>query len=154
MGPFIEEKMSYTLKALTYAVFILAATGFYTTCNGQARLQVTVKNFKDSGGSVRVGLFNNSKDFLKKGLDGKVAPFRADSVTVVFEGLEPGEYAVSVFHDRNDNGKLDTNVVGIPREGFAFGNNAMGLFGPPSFDKAKVTLKREDITQVLRLKHF
>ena len=117
-------------------------------------LYVIVKNFKDSGGSVRVGLFDNAKDFLKKSVDAKAAPFHADSVVVVFEGLMPGEYAVSVFHDRNDNGELDKNFIGIPREGFAFGNNTMGSFGAPSFQDAKVILKAEDVTQVLSLKHF
>ena len=101
-----------------------------------------------------MGLFDNEKDFLKKGIDGKVASFNPDSVTVVFENLKPGEYAVSVFHDQNNNGKMDTNAVGIPKEGFAFGNNATGLFGPPSFDNAKVILEHKNVTQVLKLKHF
>ena len=50
-----------------------------------------------------------------------------------FEGLESGMYAVSLFHDENDNGKLDANFMGIPREPYAFSNNAKGFFGPPTF---------------------
>jgi len=41
-----------------------------------------------------------------------------------------GKYAVSVFHDENSNGKLDTNFLGIPREGVGASNNAKGHFGP------------------------
>ena len=45
-------------------------------------------------------------------------------------------------------------MVGIPKEGFAFGNNAMGTFGPPSFDKAKVTLKSNTEKQLIEMKYF
>jgi uncharacterized protein (DUF2141 family) len=41
-----------------------------------------------------------------------------------------------VFHDENSNGKLDTNLLGIPREGVSASNNAKGHFGPPKFDAA------------------
>jgi uncharacterized protein (DUF2141 family) len=121
---------------------------------GQTRLEVTVKKIKEHKGSIRVGVFNNENDFLKKPLTGKIVKADADEVTVVFENLKPGEYAVSVIHDENENGKLDTNALGIPNEGFAFGNNAMGMFGPPSFDKAKIILKDEKVSQVLTLKYF
>ena len=53
-----------------------------------------------------------------------------------FSGIAPGAYAVSVFHDENSNGKLDTKFMGIPREGVGASNNARGHFGPPKFDAA------------------
>ena len=53
-----------------------------------------------------------------------------------FPGLNTGTYAISVFHDENSNGKLDTNFMGIPREGVGASNNAKGHFGPPKFDAA------------------
>ena len=53
-----------------------------------------------------------------------------------FSGIAPGTYAVSVFHDENSNGKLDTNFMGIPREGVGASNNARGHFGPPKFEDA------------------
>jgi uncharacterized protein (DUF2141 family) len=40
-----------------------------------------------------------------------------------FPGVTPGTYAISVFHDENSNGKLDTNLLGIPREGVSASNN-------------------------------
>ena len=51
--------------------------------------------------------------------------------------VKPGTYAVSTFHDENSNGKLDTNLLGIPTEGVGASNNAKGHFGPPKFDDAK-----------------
>ena len=38
--------------------------------------------------------------------------------------------------DENSNGKMDTNSMGIPREGVGASNNAKGNFGPPKFDAA------------------
>ena len=56
----------------------------------------------------------------------------------VVQDLAPGRYALSAFHDENDNGELDTNLMGIPSEGYGFGNDASAAFGPPSFKAAAV----------------
>ena len=50
-----------------------------------------------------------------------------------FEDIPPGTYALAVIHDENSNGKLDTNWLGIPTEGYGFSNDARGLLGPPTF---------------------
>lgn len=60
-------------------------------------------------------------------------------VRVSFEALECRDYAVAVVHDENGNGKLDTGLFGIPREGLGASRNARRLFGPPKFDDAKIT---------------
>jgi uncharacterized protein (DUF2141 family) len=53
--------------------------------------------------------------------------------------VAPGTYAVSVLHDVNSNGDLDTNFLGIPKEPLGFSNGAKPKMGPPSFDAAKFT---------------
>jgi uncharacterized protein (DUF2141 family) len=122
--------------------------------SAQTNIEVTIKNIKEQKGSIRVGLFTNENDFLKKAIEGKVVKADAKEVKVVFENLKTGDYAVSVIHDENDNGELDTNALGMPKEGFAFGNNAMGMFGPPSFEKAKVSVGNSVIQQIIDLKYF
>lgn len=107
----------------------------------QGKLEITVKNIKDYKGSIRVSLFNNEKDFLEKTLESKVVVASATEATVVFEKLKPGEYAVSVIHDLNDNKKLDTGFMGIPKEPYGFSNNARGQFGPPSYESSKLVVK-------------
>ena len=61
--------------------------------------------------------------------------------SITFTGLAPGRYAVNGFHDDNGNGDLDTNLLGIPTEGYGFGNGATGTFGPASFDDSSIELK-------------
>lgn len=120
----------------------------------QGSIEVTVKNIKEAKGSIRVGLFDKEENFLEKPIEGKVVKAANGEVTVVFEGLPTGDYAISIIHDENDNGELDSNMMGIPKEGFAFGNNAMGMFGPPDFDKAKVSVNGQKVKQEITLKYM
>ncbi|MEO5602489.1 MAG: DUF2141 domain-containing protein [Cyclobacteriaceae bacterium] len=120
----------------------------------QISLEITVDNITNIEGSLRVGISKNAKDFPDKSGEGKVILVSGNSMTVVFEGVQPGDYAISVFHDENNNETLDTNLFGLPKEGFAFGNNAMGMFGPPSFDNAKITVKNKTVKHTITLKYF
>lgn len=110
------------------------------TAFSQGSIEVTVKNIKELKGTIRVGLFNSEKDFLEKPVDGKIVKASKKEVTVTFENLKAGNYAVSVIHDENENNELDSNFMGIPKEGYGFSNNAMGTFGPPSFDDALIVV--------------
>ena len=60
---------------------------------------------------------------------------------LVFAGLAPGEYAIAAFHDEDRDGDLNTNLLGMPTEGYGFSNEARGTFGPPGFDAAAFTIK-------------
>jgi uncharacterized protein (DUF2141 family) len=102
-------------------------------------LVVIVKNVNDQPGNLMVGLFDSEKTFLKKALRGEKVPAQPGTVRAVFKNVQAGEYAISAFHDSNGNEKLDTNFIGIPKEGVGFSNDAIGTFGPASFDKAKFT---------------
>src|SRR5687767_10983513 len=142
------------MKTKIYVLVIMSVIMIPAT-NGfsQTRLEVTVKNIKDTKGTIRVGLFTNEEDFLKNAAEGKIIKATGKEVTVAFENIKPGDYAISVIHDENENGELDSNMMGLPKEGFAFGNNSMGMFGPPSFEKAKISLGKEPVKQVIDLKY-
>ena len=60
---------------------------------------------------------------------------------MTFEDIPEGTYAVSIFHDENDNGKMDTNFLGIPSEDYGCSNDASGFLGPPKWEDAKFQLK-------------
>lgn len=138
------------LKILIFAVtFFVASAGL-----AQGRLEVAIEGIQVPAGKIYIALFDNADNFLKRESHKRVISAKADPVTAIFEKLRPGVYAISVFHDRNGNGKLDSNRLGIPKEGFAFGNNAMGFFGPPTFQKAGITIQNSDVWHVVILKHF
>ncbi|HEY3404318.1 MAG TPA: DUF2141 domain-containing protein [Ohtaekwangia sp.] len=141
--------MKTNIIIITLCVSVLSGKVF-----SQGSIEVTVKNIKEAKGNIRVGLFNSEADFLEKAIEGKVVKTTGTEVTVVFENLKPGDYAVSIIHDENENGDLDKNFMGIPKEGFAFGNNAMGTFGPPDFKEAKVSVGNEKVKQVISMKYM
>ena len=103
-------------------------------------LTVKITNIKTSEGEIAVALYNAEKKFMKSSYKTKTGKAVAGTVEIIFENIPQGQYALSVMHDENENEKLDTNLFGIPKEGFGFSNNAMGKFGPPSFEKAKIEI--------------
>ena len=102
-------------------------------------IHVEIDGLRNDKGQVLCALFSSATDFPKK-TDKAVA--RAKSVisqghaSCEFRGVAAGRYAVSVFHDENSNGKLDTKFMGIPSEGVGASNGAKGHLGPPKFDAA------------------
>jgi uncharacterized protein (DUF2141 family) len=63
---------------------------------------------------------------------------------VVLTNLDPGQYAIILFHDENGNGKLDKNALGVPTEPYGFSNNVRGFLGPPSFEEAVMKVNADD----------
>lgn len=102
-------------------------------------IRVDIAGLHSDRGQVLCALFSSPGDFPKKA---DKAAARAKSkishgqAVCQFQGIPPGTYAVSVFHDENSNNKLDTKFMGIPREGVGASNNAKGRFGPPKFSAA------------------
>ena len=121
-------------------IMLCALMGYSTRALCQTNLQVTVTNIKGEKGNIMVGIFDSDENFLKEPLEGRMAKADGDSVTVIFENLKPGKYAVSVLHDTNKNKVLDKNKLGLPKEGFGFSNNVIGAMGPPSFERAIINL--------------
>jgi len=102
-------------------------------------LKVVASGFKNDKGYMACLAFRSAKGFPgkpKKAVQAARSRVKRKRGVCVFVGLPPGIYAVSVIHDANDNKKLDTNFLGVPREGYGFSNNAKGTFGPPPFKRA------------------
>ena len=110
-----------------------------------AELKVAVSSVNSGKGRIYVALHRAATGVKFPDMKGAVAgawrTARKGGFSVTFAGLEPGRYAVNGFHDSDGNGDLDTNLLGIPTEGYGFGNGATGMFGPASFDDSSVDLK-------------
>ena len=70
-----------------------------------------------------------------------------------FEDIPAGTYALAVVHDENMNGKLDTNWLGIPVEGYGFSNDAKSLNGAPSFSDASFVYGGENLNFTISLRY-
>jgi uncharacterized protein (DUF2141 family) len=120
----------------------------------QATLTVEITlNRPDAGGVLRVALCSSREAFDKEqGCVLAEATAKGPVVQVRFTGVAFGEHALKVFHDVDGNGKLDTNWMGIPKEPYGFSNDAMGTFGPPSWEQAKFTVGGERTVTRLKTK--
>jgi len=98
---------------------------------------------KAKGTKVYVALYHSEDSFLKKPIKGTISEVKEGKAKSTFTDLEPGIYAVSAFYDKNANGKMDTNFLGIPKEPTAMSNNAKARFGPPKYNDAKFELKED-----------
>jgi uncharacterized protein (DUF2141 family) len=118
-------------------------------------LTVKFEGMRSNKGYILVGLFNKAEGYgVRKYVyrGGKVAANAADFI-YTFNDLPAGDYALSSYHDENDDGRINLNLVGFPKEDYGFSNNVYGSFGNiPPFEKAKVTLavgQHKQITIVL-----
>jgi uncharacterized protein (DUF2141 family) len=105
---------------------------------------------RSATGVVIVAVFNSALTFPKPGQYFKFERVRAEATggAVTFHDLPAGQYAVSAIHDENENGKLDTNIVGIPTESFGFSKDAIAFGGPPTFEKAAIDVVADSMISI------
>lgn len=107
-------------------------------------LTVIVTGLKNSNGQVQISLYNKNGTIPDKELNKYYktvkVPINNTQAKTVFKDLPKGRYAVSVFHDQNNNNKIDKSFL-IPKEGVGLSNfKTINLFHPPSFEKASFFL--------------
>lgn len=115
-------------------------------------LTLSINNIKEAKGVVYWSVYDNAERYKasdKPLASGSNRP-TGDSIRVTLHELPPGEYAARLYHDANDNGELDENMIGLPTESYGFSNNA-GRFGPASFEDAAVVLDG-DTTMNIRMR--
>jgi uncharacterized protein (DUF2141 family) len=117
---------------------------------------VRFENVRNEKGSIKYLVFKSEEgypDDLKLSVKSGTIPTKETEDGIILKDLEAGSYSFSVIHDENNNDKLDTNFLGIPKEGFGFSNNPLVLFGPPSFSKTKVEVSK-DTEIIIKMKYF
>jgi len=99
--------------------------------HAQSELTVSIENLKNSTGKVIVDLLDQHEATVIN----RSCQIADNTCILVFKDLPPGMYAIQFIHDENGNDELDTNFLGIPKEGFGFSNDAFGRFGPKDFEE-------------------
>lgn len=117
-------------------------------------LQVTVTGVRSAKGQIRVAVCDTAT-FLKPNCAHHAqAEAHPGAVTLRITGIPPGVYAIQAFQDENGNGKLDTNFLGMPREGMGFSRDAPMHYGPPSFADAAVTIPADGGAASFAIRYF
>ena len=111
-----------------FAIYLLLAPALLFA---QSSLTIEIVGLESDKGNVLVALLDkHEKDVMNKSC--KITDHRC---TLTFNNVRDDQYAIRFFHDENRNDELDTNILGIPKEGFGFSNDAMGKFGPKDFSE-------------------
>jgi len=143
------------LPRLAVPLALVTAAGL-ALAGGTARLTVRVDQVADAAGRVCVDLFAGEDGFpakRQKAAQSRCVAARAGTVTVAFD-VAPGDYAAFAFHDADADGRLETNFIGMPKEGVGASNNAKGRMGPPSFAQARFAVPEAGAAIAFRLKYL
>ena len=132
-------------------VFLLSQTVLFAQDNMGQNITVKITNLDGNAGKVYVALYNSETTFLEKKYKSTISTIKDSSCEVVFENVPNGVYAISLFHDKNDNNKMDSNFLGIPKEDYGCSNNAKGFMGPPKWKDAKFKIQNNSVTQTIKL---
>ena len=123
----------------------------------KGRIIVRVLNLRSTNGDLIVALFNSKQGFpakIETAVRKIVVSAEGAQHEAVFNDVPYGTWAVSVQHDENRSGKLDTNFLGMPKEGVGASNNPRSKFGPPSFDSAKFSVDKGETEVVINLRYL
>jgi uncharacterized protein (DUF2141 family) len=133
---------------LTFALALTTLFSFSQEDKG-ITISVTIDNVKNDTGKVMLAL-HTSETFMKgKGIKNTETEIKDGKVTITFENVLPGDYAIMALHDENENGRMDFQDNGMPLESYGISNNVMS-FEPPVYDDAKFKVEGENLELNIR----
>jgi len=134
--------MTTRIPLIALAIFLLAPPSAPRADDASKAtgIKVEVTGMRSDNGKLGCSLFNSPEGFPRDG--SKVfrhawAPIKNGRGKCFFSGVPAGDFAVTVFHDENGNGKFEMNWMGMPLEGYGFSNNIKPHFKAPGFDECK-----------------
>lgn len=135
-------------------ILALAASVALGADAAEGVLEVDVSGLRSSRGVVQACLSRNSRYFPDCSRDPAALKISVSAAApkLRFTGVQPGRYALSVFHDANANRRLDM-VLGMPKEGFGFSRNPKVRFGAPKFEQVDIELGPTVTRQTIRMQY-
>lgn len=137
-----------TRVVLTLAVALM---GLAPVLSAAATLSLEIEPVASSTGTLQVAVYDSEEGFRKKAVRAVKVAAVAGVTRLQIDGLPAGDYAVMLFHDLDGNGRLDSNLLGIPKEPWGGSVGSKSLFGPPSWSDARFTLPETGLTVPVRL---
>ena len=123
---------------ITYLVILFMGMMLQAQVN---TVVVEITGFSNNDGNALVALYDSESNFLKERVMGTVSEIKDEKAIITFKDIPDGVYAISAFHDEDDDGKLNMVLGFYPTEDIATSNNAPARFGPPTWDDAKFEVK-------------
>ena len=120
-------------------------------------IQLEVSGLNNTNGQLAIAIFDNADSFENENNTYKDSTIVVtnNEMTILIEDVDPGTYAISIFHDENENEELDVNWLGIPIEGFGFSNNPSISFSAPQYNDCSFIVEENQTLGVpIELIHF
>lgn len=138
-------------------IVLIAFISFFQITFSQEKGKITIifENLKSSKGHILAALYKQKEGFPQdrsKVFMSAKTEIKDKKATIIFENIPHGEYAIASFHDENDNGEMDKNFFGIPKESYGFSNNPKIMFSAPSFDEAKFNHNLSETSIIIKMK--
>lgn len=124
-------------------VIIILCASFQTFA--QHSLTIDIPNIKGTQGILNIALYNKAASFPKIGQEFKILKYNVALGKSSFQitDLPESAYAVAIYHDQNSDGKMNTNMLGIPKEGYGFSKNFSPKFSAPNFSDCAVKIQKD-----------
>jgi uncharacterized protein (DUF2141 family) len=148
----IQEEDSMRILRTTIAlvgVLLIAYPLFAGEAPLSGNLTVIVAGFKSGKGMARIEIMDSEQAYTNETKAICLIKSRIvnNRVELTLKGLPYGQYAIAVFHDENNNGVLDKNLLGVPKEAYGSSNNIRGKFGPPDYSRIRFDLNAPEVVQ-------
>jgi uncharacterized protein (DUF2141 family) len=112
-----------------HLILSLFLTFIFNYAFSQKILTIEIDGIRNNKGNIMLQVFDDKEKVITQ----EMSSVKDKKCVFTIKSLAQGKYAVRYYHDENINGKMDTNMMGIPVEGYGFSNNVTGKFGPPPF---------------------
>jgi uncharacterized protein (DUF2141 family) len=153
--PGISLKFSQLFFWLALALVWLPSNGFaQAECPA---VNVKIQNISNNTGVIACAIFESEEGFpgkfLKYASKVMITQIQGKEASFEFSDIKPGKYAIAVIHDENHNGELDTNILGVPKEGYGFSSGAEVTLSAPSFSDAQFSYDGGDLQMSIDLNY-
>jgi uncharacterized protein (DUF2141 family) len=146
MGRLKKKTMIHLLRIL----IILLVTTMAQAQTGSGTIELKILQIDNANGQMRIGIYDSEDSWLKKPMKGVSSKITDGKCEMNFTNMADGTYAISVYHDEDNDGELDA-ILGIPTEDTGSSNDAPARFGPPKWVDAKFEVTGGIVKQIINL---
>ncbi len=136
------------------SILLLTSLLFFGFAESHAQtINLKISNLKSTA-ILRIAFYKKENKFPDEGkfaIAKEVKPSKTGEVTLTFTDIPVGEYALALYQDSNGNKKLDTNIVGYPKEPFGFSQNIKPKFSAPTYEECKIIFNANNTTFSIKL---
>ncbi len=133
------------MKTLFYIIALAFSSFTFAQNTNGVTVTIEIENLLNNDGKVSAALYNEATFMKAAPLDAIEGTPENKTITLTFKNVQPGTYGVITLHDLNENGRMDFEANGMPKEPYGISGEETG-FGPPVWGDAQFEVRAENIT--------